>query len=1481
MNVDKRDCVKGSPVISSIHFGIKRYNYQALLDSGSDVSLLEWSIFEQIPRKNILKIWKNTNVPLSSASGHELKTVGKAKIYVYINNLRYTINVILTKGFKYQLLIGSDFIYDHKAKLDFENNTMIINNRVILLKCKHELVNCSLLETTGTELIRPYCVTHIDVRPRNRSFNADNDCIITPLDNTILFNNQPGVTSPNIVVRKSNSNDCIFTVPIINNTSRRFHVKKRNLVAFIETIESNNNTDNYELTNNSAHLSVNPLTTAPLHPSEHTSNIKLGKPSHKKSKQDRSLQPLTYNIGVSENTDRHKTLIDLLHKHDDVFVDDIRQLQQTNILQASLNTGNSAPIRQRPYKTPLALQADVDKQIDEMLEAGIISPSFSPWASPLVIVPKKDGSIRICCDYRKFNQVLVKDSYPMSRIEEIFATLHNAKYFSTLDLKSSYHQIAIVPEDREKTAFCTRTALYEYNTVPFGLSTSGNWFTRMIHILLSGIESKFAVAYLDDILVFSETFEDHITHLNEVFTRLSNAKLSLNRKKCHFVKPEVEYLGHIVSPEGIKPNPEKTRAIQTMDPPTTVKDVRSFFGAVNYYRAYIENCSAIARPLTKLTHKNATFNWDDDCQHAFDYLKDKLIEAPILGYPDVSKPFSLYTDASEYSIGGILTQNTENGEKVICYISHQLTSSRLHYPVIEKECFAIIYCLTKLRQYLLGADVTVYTDHAPLRSLFTAEMKNTRVQRWAILLDEYQVKIKYMRGQLNCRADFLSRLRVKPTSEEIKQSNEIVAIEQGHDRDTRTYKDIIYDNDIDMEQLQADDEHCKRCITQLQNDNEKYTNDYILDNKLLFHFGKENRFETEPFLQLVIPREITNIVLEAYHSELGAGHVGFEKTYQKIRSKYFWPNCYKDVVNFVTKCQVCQRRMLRKKSAELQEHVTPQYPMEFVGIDTVGPMITSNNGNNYIVTVVDWYTSWVEAYPVPNKEADTIAKVLLERFIPQHGCPRALISDRGSEYVNNAIDLLSTKMKINRRIGSAYHPEFNGRTERCHRFLNDIIAKGLQNKDHSEWEEVLPCALFAMRTCVNDSTKYCPYELIYGRLPQLPLDTLLRPRRRYYGEEYVPTMLQRLHKAFTHVAANTKHAREEIKRQADKRASQKKFEVGDPVYLHDPTVKPGELKKLKSPWKSYYRIIEMISPVTVVILNQKTCMSKSVHVNNLRYANIGDNWNFERSDDSDSNDEEFKEQNTRKWVRPKRIQPKRRVKRSLRNEVSDNNLSEESNMNNSSDENTEIESEEREEHVVFTPSERRIQPQVTVHHETGINHQDPVEIVGNEQLVEKSRLHNVVDKQSEAIPSTSTGKVHTSKYNLRSRPFNRIDHSVKTNNIDSSTDDESNMDIPTVDGESAVSKHRDSDSDNTVIYDSDEFDHVPRGIKRGRAPSSSGDSISDVESDNYVLHQARKMSRINSSESDNSDDNQDDDLDDITDNIGDQTVNVVSHKSNK
>ena len=317
--------------------------------------------------------------------------------------------------------------------------------------------------------------------------------------------------------------------------------------------------------------------------------------------------------------------------------------------------------------------------------------------------------------------------------------------------------------------------------------------------------------------------------------------------------------------------------------------------------------------------------------------------------------------------------------------------------------------------------------------------------------------------------------------------------------------------------------------------------------------------------------------------------------------------------------------------------------MEIIGIGTVGPFVTSDNGNNYIITVIDWYISWLESYPVQNKEANTIAKVLLERFIPQHGCPRLIISDRGTEYVNEAIDLLSTKMNIKRNITTSYHPAGNGKTERCHRFLNDTLAKGV-HKLHSEWEDVLPDALLAMRTCVNESSKYTPYMLIYGRDHILHLDTLLEPRRRYYGDEYVSTMLQRLQTAFVQVAITTKKARDDIKRQADKKARQRLFSEGNHVFLHDPYIKEGQMKKLSSPWRSHYRIVEMITPVTALIRNQKSGAYKTVHVNNLRYAHKNDRWDLNYSND-EVIQEEFPEQNIRKRILHRRKQPDRRVKK--------------------------------------------------------------------------------------------------------------------------------------------------------------------------------------------------------------------------------------------
>ena len=460
MTTDKggRNNIRGSPMISNVQFGNRYSKYNALLDSGSDVSLLDLSVFRKIPAKNIIKFWKDRTTPLNSASGHGIKSVGKASVMMSINGERYTVNFILTQGFRFDVLLGSDFIYEQKAKLDFEQNTMIIGKKVILLKCKHELPRCSLLEVTTTQDIAPYTITHIEVRPRSKSYcQGQGTCMITPLSNCDLFIDEPGLVSPCVTVSKQSSST--YALPLVNNTGSVYKVKKKHVVAIIEQLypADVNSLNNSYADYKSLGLEPQPIDTqvkrssnfdvqrSPVERSNdfelrhtqvegllHVNNIEHNTPQNIEDSSP-------YNIGLSTNTQECQSLINLIDKHSHLFVSDVRQLTQTNVLQATFNTGNSQPIKQRPYKNPLALQAKLDEQINDMLEAGIVSPSSSPWSSPIVIVPKKDGTQRICIDYRKLNKTLVKDSYPLPRIEDIFATLGKAKFFSTLDLKSGYH----------------------------------------------------------------------------------------------------------------------------------------------------------------------------------------------------------------------------------------------------------------------------------------------------------------------------------------------------------------------------------------------------------------------------------------------------------------------------------------------------------------------------------------------------------------------------------------------------------------------------------------------------------------------------------------------------------------------------------------------------------------------------------------------------------------------------------------------------------------------------------------------------------------------------------------------------------------------------------------------------------------------------------------------------------------------------------
>uniref|UniRef100_A0A803KDA6 Gypsy retrotransposon integrase-like protein 1 n=1 Tax=Xenopus tropicalis TaxID=8364 RepID=A0A803KDA6_XENTR len=431
----------------------------------------------------------------------------------------------------------------------------------------------------------------------------------------------------------------------------------------------------------------------------------------------------------------------------------------TNWVVHQVNTEGHAPVRTPAYRIAESVRAAMKKEVEEMLALGVIVPSQSPWASPVVLVPKKDGSTRFCVDYRKLNQVTVTDAYPMPRVDELLDHLGNAKYLTTLDLSRGYWQIPLAPGDQEKSAFITPYGLFQFTVMPFGMKNAPATFQRVVNQLLEGCQ-EFAQAYLDDIAIFSNTWEEHVQHLQRVLERIRQAGLTLKPGKCHFGMAEVQYLGHRVGSGRVMPEPAKVEVIVNWPTPTTQKQVLAFLGTAGYYRRFIPNYSAIAKPLTDLTSKRRprVVTWTPECATAMSALKSALVNAPVLSAPDFSRGFIVHTDASTYGIGAVLSQVDEKGgEHPIIYLSRKLLPREVAYATIEKECLAIVWALKKLQPYLFGSAFTVVTDHNPLSWLQRVSGDNGKLLRWSLALQQFNFTIQHRKGSHHGNADGLSR----------------------------------------------------------------------------------------------------------------------------------------------------------------------------------------------------------------------------------------------------------------------------------------------------------------------------------------------------------------------------------------------------------------------------------------------------------------------------------------------------------------------------------------------------------------------------------------------------------------------------------------------------------------------------------------------------------------------------------------------------
>lgn len=1125
---------------------------------------------------------------LQAANGNSLTSIGSVELTFRISGLDMTQKFYVTDGLNRNMILGRDWMTRYSVRLYFDLGLMRINGKTYT-ELKEDIHISSIVRTTKKLTIKPNTVTVCRGKVNNNFpieqidfvevHNIDNECLL----------DDPGVYIKDSVcaVRQSRN----IPIIIVNQSNRHYKIPRGHIVGRVTPTET---TEICEIQNDT-------------------------------SEDEKINVPRKFETSIKS----------IIRRNKDLFAKKDSDLGLTNTVKMSIDTGDHDPIKNRPYRVPLNKRQIIDKAVKEMLDAKIIDRSQSPWSFPLVVVKKKDGSDRMCVDFRTLNKIVKPVSFPLPLIDDILCLLGKARYFTALDLKSGYWQVQLDEKSKEKTAFACHKGLFQFNRMPFGLSNAPAVFQELMNIVLQGKED-FSIAYLDDILIFSETAEKHLEHIQEVFDRLRKHGLKLKLKKCSFFQEQTEYLGFIINEKGVKPDPKKVAAIRQLPAPTSVREIRGFIGMCSYYRRFIPNFSQIAEPLIDLTRKYAKFRWSETCQRAFDYLKKSLTVVPLLTYPDINKPYVLYTDASDECVGACLTQQTDEGEeKPIYYLSHKLSKTQKKWPTIEKEAYAIHYALQKLDHYLHNAEFVIRTDHKPLKYILDSPMQNKKIQLWALSIAGYNCKVEYIEGRYNCCADLLSRL---PTSIKENEPEEESNDDEPDCKDNFFEVNVLNSNafalspkklagcqvkqkdelikpfldlpkEINIQEAQKNDVQIRKLRNKLTKGTATVTEEKkFLEIEGLMYYLSDGDSES-PRLRLYVPRELESLVVQQYHD--GLGHMGVDKTYDAIRSKYYMPNLYKRLHTYVEGCVVCQTRSGKKTQPPLQETDIPPFPFAKVGLDLSGPYPTTLSGNKYIISFIDIYSGWPEAFPVPDKSADNIVHLILEEIYPRFGCPLQILTDNGTENVNKAVDETLKELNIDHITTSYYSPQGNGKVERFHRTLHDVMAKKIVN-DAQTWDIYLNQTLAAIRFHPNESSKFSPYYLLYNRDVVLPLDTLLKPRRRYNGEEQHKIILQEQHKAFLLVHRNMKISKRKQKEQADKKSEDIPLQVGDPVYLKNNRRK----NKLDKKWLPYYRIIKQTGPVSFVVKDQLTGTTTKCHARQLRLADLAQ-WPSHISNESD------------------------------------------------------------------------------------------------------------------------------------------------------------------------------------------------------------------------------------------------------------------------
>ena len=936
-----------------------------------------------------------------------------------------------------------------------------------------------------------------------------------------------------------------------------------------------------------------------------------------------------------ESPEIRQRLKQFLVVHQDAFARDKNDFGHCTLVKHKIDTGTALPVRQPLRRTPRGFESEEREYLHQQIEAGVLVPSKSPWASPVVLVRKADGSVRWCGDFRRVNDLTRKDAYPLPRIDSCLECLGSARLFSVFDLQSGYWQLPMDEGDQEKTAITTKYGLFEYTKLPFGLCSAPSTFQRCMEMVFRGVQWEILLIYLDDLIVFSDAdYDEHFRRLQVVMQKLIQAGLKLKPSKCQLLQQEVLFLGHLVGKEGIKPNPALIEKVQDWPVPQNLRQLQAFLGLCNYYRRFVLKFSDIASPLNQLTRKGEAYLWNDRAQRAFERLKEALTSAPCLALPLDEGFFTLDTDASAFALGGVLSQMQGGTERVVAYGSRTLSKEETRYCVTRRELLAVVVFLRYYRHFLLGRHFRLRTDHGSLRWLFHIREPEGQLARWLEYLAEFDFEIEHRAGSKHQNADALSRLpdaagnqcqqspaaslpcgnceycrkrhsewtsfdrdidNVVPLSgphrvHRVRTRQQLASVPDGSDPGSaRTQNSgsasqwCARHTPAELARLQREDPDLGPVMEWLDEgqppSREEAASWSPLTRELWLGWDQLKRVDGVLYrctpevlprvstMQLLIPRVLRQEVLQFCHDSFFGGHLGPEKTVQRVQQRFHWAGLRRDVKHHIRSCSSCGR-LQRAKSrgrASLQDYRVG-YPMDRVAIDIKGPLPRTPRGNTVLLVVTDYFTRWVEAYPLANQQAETVAQHLVMEFIARLGCPLELHSDQGRNFESTLFAEVNHLLGITRTRTSAYHPSGNGLVERFNQTLGRMILSFI-DLNKADWDLYIPLLTAAYRSTVHPATGFSPNFLMLGREVNLPVHVVFptpRVQESASVTEYVKVLQERLETCFDFARRSLRQSASRQQRLHDTRVGQRPFGVGTVVYRRN-----AMRTALETPWTGY------------------------------------------------------------------------------------------------------------------------------------------------------------------------------------------------------------------------------------------------------------------------------------------------------------------------